>query len=98
MVCSTAGRCSARHAPGASRGSGFQGGHRRESRHRELALSLPHARGVEVPSLRSPLRFSATPVTHRASPMLGEHSAQVLADELEIGPERLRGLRERGVI
>ncbi|MDM0018475.1 CaiB/BaiF CoA transferase family protein [Variovorax saccharolyticus] len=69
-----------------------------QTRHRELALSLPHARGVEVPSLRSPLRFSATPVTHRASPMLGEHSAQVLADELEIGPERLRGLRERGVI
>ncbi|MDM0024333.1 CaiB/BaiF CoA transferase family protein [Variovorax saccharolyticus] len=69
-----------------------------QTRHRELALSLPHARGVEVPSLRSPLRFSATPVTHRASPMLGEHSAQVLADELEIGPERLRVLRERGVI
>jgi len=69
-----------------------------QARHRELALSLSHSRAVEVPSLRSPLRFSATPVMHRASPMLGEHSAQVLSDELEIRPERLQALRERGVI
>ena len=69
-----------------------------QTRHRELALRLPHSRGVDVPSLRSPLRFSDTPVTHRASPMLGEHSAQVLADELGLGRERLQGLRERGVI
>lgn len=58
----------------------------------------PHSRGVAVPSLRSPLRFSGTPVEHRASPMLGEHSAQVLAGELGLGEERIEMLRERGII
>jgi len=44
-----------------------------QTRQRELALSLPHSRGVDVPQVRSPLRFSDTPVQHRASPMPGEH-------------------------
>jgi crotonobetainyl-CoA:carnitine CoA-transferase CaiB-like acyl-CoA transferase len=69
-----------------------------QTRHREIALALPHSRGVAVPSLRSPLRFSGTPVEHRASPMLGEHSAQVLAGELGLGEERIETLRERGII
>jgi len=69
-----------------------------QTRHRDLALQLPHSRGVDVPSLRSPLRFSATPVVHRASPMLGEHSAQVLAAELGLDEERLRALRKQAII
>ncbi len=69
-----------------------------QTRHRELALKLPHGRGVEVPSLRSPLRFSGTPVEHRASPMLGAHSAEVLATELGLDAARLRELRERAAI
>jgi crotonobetainyl-CoA:carnitine CoA-transferase CaiB-like acyl-CoA transferase len=64
-----------------------------QTRHR-----LPHSRGVDVPSLRSPLRFSGTPVVHRASPMLGEHSAQVLAAELGLDAERLQTLRERAIV
>lgn len=69
-----------------------------QTRHRQLELYLPHSRGVAVPSLRSPLRFSATPVDHHAPPMLGEHSASVLAAELGIDEGRLQGLRERGVV
>lgn len=69
-----------------------------QTQHRELALSLPHSRGVDVPSVRSPLRFSGTPVAHRASPMLGEHSALVLARELGLDEKALRALRVRGVI
>lgn len=69
-----------------------------QTRHREIALSLPHGRGVAVPSLRSPLRFSATPVVHRASPMLGEHSAQVLQQELGIDTAQLQDLRRRSII
>ncbi|MDR0275188.1 MAG: CoA transferase [Burkholderiaceae bacterium] len=67
-------------------------------RHRDLVVNLPHSRGVNVPSLRSPLRFSATPVEHRPPPMLGEHSAQVLAAELGLSQERLEELRARAVI
>jgi crotonobetainyl-CoA:carnitine CoA-transferase CaiB-like acyl-CoA transferase len=69
-----------------------------QTRHRELELRLPHSRGVEVPSLRSPLRFSDTPVAHRASPMLGEHSAKVLAVELGIDEKRLQALRDGAII
>lgn len=69
-----------------------------QTQHRELAMQLPHARGVDVPAVRSPLRFSATPVVHKPPPMLGAHSEQVLADELGLSAEQLRGLRERGII
>lgn len=69
-----------------------------QTRHRELALRLAHSRGVDVPAVRSPLRFSATPVRHRASPMLGEHSAQVLATELGLDQGQLQALRERAII
>ena len=69
-----------------------------QAQHRELALRLPHARGVDVPAVRSPLRFSATPVVHKAPPMLGAQSEQVLADELGLTADQLRGLRERGII
>lgn len=61
-------------------------GNTNPTRHRELALRLPHSRGVDVPSL------------HRASPMLGEHSAQVLAAELGLDAERLQTLRERAIV
>ena len=69
-----------------------------QARHRELALALEHSRGVEVPGLRSPLRFSRTPVTHRAPPMLGEHTERVLHEEFGVDARRLAQLRERGVI
>jgi crotonobetainyl-CoA:carnitine CoA-transferase CaiB-like acyl-CoA transferase len=69
-----------------------------QARHRELSLTLAHSRGVNVPSLRSPLRFSRTPVEHRAPPMLGEHTARVLAEEFGIDAGRLAQLRERGVV
>lgn len=69
-----------------------------QTRHRELALSLPHGRGPSVPTLRSPLCFSETPVQYRCVPMLGEHSENVLKAELSLGERELTALRERGVI
>ena len=69
-----------------------------QTRHRGLAMRMPHSRGLDVPGLRSPLDFSVTPVVHRAAPMLGEHSDQVLAQELGLDQATLRGLRERSVI
>lgn len=69
-----------------------------QTQHRELALSLPHSRGYDVPSVRSPLRFSGTPVLHRAAPMLGEHSVKVLGEELGLTPAQLQGLRDRSII
>ncbi|MGE8547340.1 MAG: CaiB/BaiF CoA transferase family protein [Alcaligenes sp.] len=55
---------------------------------RGLRLDLPRSDGESVPSVASPLRLSDTPVQYRsAPPRLGEHTRQVLARVLELGPE-----------
>ena len=69
-----------------------------QTQHRELALSLPHGRGVSIPCVRSPLRFSETPVQHRSPPMLGAHTMQVLQDELKISDEQFQRLQKQGVV
>ena len=49
--------------------------------HLGTRLSLPHATGVNVPSIASPMRFSKTPVSYRrAPPMLGQHTREVLLE------------------
>ncbi len=62
----------------------------------------PQAVAAEgVPTLRSvasPLRLSATPpVLHRAAPVLGEHTEEVLA-ELGLDATRIAALRQAGVV
>jgi crotonobetainyl-CoA:carnitine CoA-transferase CaiB-like acyl-CoA transferase len=66
--------------------------------HRGLQMSLPHASGVDVPSLRSPLRFSATPVAYSAPPQLGQHTDAVLAAELGLDEAALAHLRQQRVL
>ena len=49
--------------------------------HRAMLIDLPHGGGGAVPSVRSPIRMSESPTVHaRAAPMLGEHTADVLAE------------------
>ena len=67
-------------------------------RHRGLALTVPHASGVNVPMVRSPLRLSAAPVQHRAAPMLGQHSEEVLKELLGKSTAELAQLKSAGVI
>ena len=66
--------------------------------HRGLAVQLPHSRGVDVPTLRSPLRFSKTPVEMKAPPMLGEHNAEIYGEMLGLSAAAQSALRERGLI
>lgn len=50
---------------------------------RGVQISLPHALAGEVALVANPIRLSRTPVEYRtAPPLLGEHSAEVLADWL----------------
>ncbi|MCY1395666.1 Acetyl-CoA:oxalate CoA-transferase [compost metagenome] len=67
-------------------------------RHRGLQLSVPHGRGGEIPMLKSPLNLSASPVEHRAPPLLGADTRDVLRDLLGASAERIDRLRERQVI
>ena len=66
--------------------------------HRELRLDLPRGGGGTVPSVRTPIRMSETPLAYeRASPRLGEHTADILA-ELGYAPTEIDRLRADRVV
>jgi crotonobetainyl-CoA:carnitine CoA-transferase CaiB-like acyl-CoA transferase len=65
---------------------------------RELVLQVPHASGVDVPLLRSPFRLSASPVQHKAPPMLGQHTDEVLSRDLGRSVDEIEQLRRARVI
>jgi crotonobetainyl-CoA:carnitine CoA-transferase CaiB-like acyl-CoA transferase len=49
--------------------------------HRGLRLDLPRAGGGTVPTVRTPIRMSETPLAYdRPSPRLGQHTAEILAE------------------
>ncbi|MBM3352582.1 MAG: CoA transferase [Betaproteobacteria bacterium] len=66
--------------------------------HRGLALRVPHASGVDVPTLRSPLRLPLSPVEHRAPPMLGQHTRQVLQERLGLDLAAIEALQRDGIV
>ena len=67
--------------------------------HRQMRFDLPHATAGSVPQVANPVKFSATPVQyHRAPPVLGEHTEEVLRERLGLDEERLARLRAEKVI
>jgi crotonobetainyl-CoA:carnitine CoA-transferase CaiB-like acyl-CoA transferase len=65
---------------------------------REFVVELPHAKLGTVRATGSPMRLSKTPVRlERAGPVLGEHSAEVLA-ELGVGEAEIEELVKGGVV
>ena len=49
--------------------------------HRAMRIDLPHGSGASLPSVRTPIVMSETPLgNERASPMLGEHTTEILAE------------------
>ena len=67
---------------------------------RGMVVDLPHPAtpdGVKV--IANPVRLSETPASYRLPPpLLGEHTASVLSERLELSEAELAGLRERGVV
>ncbi|MDR2991196.1 MAG: CoA transferase [Burkholderiaceae bacterium] len=66
--------------------------------HRGILRSVAHGRGVQAPTLKSPLNFSRSPVTYKPPPMLGEHTDQVLQELLGLDDAARTQLRKSGVI
>ena len=67
--------------------------------HRQMRIDLPHPLSGTVPQVVSPIKLSATPLEYRsAPPLLGQHTAQVLAERLGYDPAKIAALAERGVI
>ena len=70
-----------------------------EVRHRQLVRSIDDADGRAQPALASPLGLpEAMTAPYRPAPHLGEHTDEVLAELLELSPERLQALRAAGAI
>ncbi|WP_317204158.1 CaiB/BaiF CoA-transferase family protein [Janthinobacterium sp.] len=68
-------------------------------RHRQLELRLPHALAEGVPTVASPLRMSGSSTAcERASPLLGEHTREILGERLQLDAAGIDALRARGVI
>jgi crotonobetainyl-CoA:carnitine CoA-transferase CaiB-like acyl-CoA transferase len=68
---------------------------------REMKISMPHPHlsGETVDLIASPLRLSRSPVSYRqAPPQLGEHTAELLEELLEMSAQEIAVLREKGVI
>jgi crotonobetainyl-CoA:carnitine CoA-transferase CaiB-like acyl-CoA transferase len=66
--------------------------------HRGLRLDLPREGGGTVPTVRSPIRMSETPLAyHRPSPRLGQHTAEVLS-EIGYAPPEIQQLMADRVV
>ncbi|MBZ0217842.1 MAG: CoA transferase, partial [Fimbriimonadaceae bacterium] len=69
--------------------------------HRGMRISMDHALAGDgrVELIGNPLKFSRTPVEYRrAPPFLGEHTAEVLDELLELDESTRSGLEDSGII
>ena len=67
--------------------------------HRGMRIDLQHPLSGTVPQVRNPIVFSDTPLTYEnAPPLLGQHTASVLAERLGYDLEKIAGLASSGVI
>ena len=65
---------------------------------RDMVVPMPHPLSDGLRVVGSPIKLSATPVSYRlAPPLLGQHTDEVLG-ELGLNTDRIRGLREQGVV
>ncbi len=68
-------------------------------RARGMRFEMPHPLSGTVPQVGNPLNFSATPVAYtQAPPLLGEHTAAVLAARLGLSAAALRDLVAHEII
>ena len=66
--------------------------------HLQARIEMPHALGVKAPGVRSPMRFSKTPVSYRrAPPMIGQHTREVLR-EMGLDDAAIDALGKKGAI
>ena len=67
--------------------------------HRGMRMELPHSQIGSVAQVANPVRFSATPIAYgHAAPLLGEHTAEVLQELLQLDEDAVAALRRDKVI
>jgi formyl-CoA transferase len=66
---------------------------------RGMRLDLPHPLAGTVPHVRAPLRLSKTPLAYEAAPpLLGQHTASVLAQRFGLADDAIADLAARGIV
>jgi crotonobetainyl-CoA:carnitine CoA-transferase CaiB-like acyl-CoA transferase len=66
---------------------------------RGMRIELPHATAGKVPVIRSPMRFSGTPIEHKAGPpVLGQHTDEVLRTVLGKSDADIGKLKDSGTV
>ena len=66
---------------------------------REMRFELLHSRGSRAPQIANPIKFSRTPVSYRRPPpALGEHTDEVLQNELGWSSAKIDQLRMQGTV
>ena len=66
---------------------------------RALVRQLKHPYDAAMPTVANPSRFSATPVSYRqAPPLLGQHTAEILADWLGYSADKVAHLKSVGAV
>jgi formyl-CoA transferase len=66
---------------------------------RGMRIELPHSVAGKVAVIRSPMRFSATPIVHEAGPpALGEHTESVLRDVLGKSGDEIARLKKSKIV
>jgi formyl-CoA transferase len=69
------------------------------ARERNLIHHMPNGNGDSVPTVANPVTFSTSPVEyHRAPPLLGEHTNEVLREWLGYSDAQIETLRKSEVI
>ena len=67
--------------------------------HRGMRIDLPHPLSGTVAQVINPIKFSETPLQYRdAPPLLGQHTASVLAERLGYDPQKIADLAARKII
>ena len=63
---------------------------------REMIVELPHPDRGPFLNVGCPLKLSDSPVEVKRSPLLGEHTDEILRDVLKYGPDQIEHLRDAG--
>ncbi|MEU5886883.1 CoA transferase, partial [Streptomyces sp. NPDC047461] len=64
----------------------------------EIVVEVDHPERGTFTTIGNPLKLSDSPTHITPSPLLGQHTEEILISELGIGDEELRLLRSSGVI
>ncbi|HEY7686702.1 MAG TPA: CaiB/BaiF CoA-transferase family protein [Gemmatimonadales bacterium] len=68
-------------------------------RHREMRVEVPHPSGATVPLVANPIRLSATPPRYDLPPpLLGQHTEEILREQLGYDAAQIAALKTRRVI